>query len=126
MCRRASTVVETQRNAEGLELPSRITSSARGVRFALKCCTNAISVRTLIRGRSGATPDVITVVARSVDEIRIGRLRPSGNSTTTKAGPRPDRSLNTASLLPNKQCCGSVIVTCVMVRSRIVGFSGVR
>jgi hypothetical protein len=28
-------VVETQRNAEGLELPSRINSSARGVRFAL-------------------------------------------------------------------------------------------
>ena len=126
MCRRASTVVKTQRNAEGLELPSRITSSARGVRFALKCCTNGISVRMLIRGRSGATPDVITVVARSVDEIRIGRLRPSGNSTTTKAGPRPDRSLNTASLLPNKQCCGSVIVTCVIVRSRIVGFSDVR
>ena len=109
--RRVSTLVETQRDAEGLELPSRITSSARRARFALKCCTNGISVRMLIRGRSGATPDVITVVARSVDEIRIGRLRPSGNSTTTKAGPRPERSLITASLLPNKQCCGSVIVT---------------
>jgi hypothetical protein len=43
-------------------------------------------VRTLIRGRSGATPDVITVVARSVDEIRIGRLRPSGNSEALSRG----------------------------------------
>jgi hypothetical protein len=79
---RVSTVVETQRNAKGLELPSRITSSARRARFALKCCTNGISVRMLMRGRSGAAPDVITVAARSVEAIRIGRFRPSGNSTT--------------------------------------------
>src|ERR1700734_485776 len=50
MRRRVSAVVETQRDAEGLELPSRITSSARRARFALKCCTNGISVRMLIRG----------------------------------------------------------------------------
>src|SRR5713226_168049 len=80
MHRRASTVVETQRDAEGLELPSRITSSAGRARFALKCCTNGISVRTLIRARSGAAPDVITVAARLVEAIRIGRFRPSGNS----------------------------------------------
>ena len=83
MCRRISTVVETQRDAEGLELSSRITSSARRARFALKCCTNGISVRTLIRGRSGAAPDEITVAPRSVEAIGIGRFRPSGNSTTT-------------------------------------------
>jgi hypothetical protein len=83
MCRRILTVVETQRDAEGLELSSRITFSARRARFALKCCINGISVRTLIRGRSGAPPDVITVAARSVEAIRIGGFRPSGNSTTT-------------------------------------------
>jgi hypothetical protein len=81
MSRPVSTAVETQRDAEGLELPSRITSSARTARFALKCCINGISVRTLIRGRLGA-PDVVTVEARSVDEIRIDRFRPSGNATT--------------------------------------------
>src|ERR1700733_14104369 len=63
--RRVSTLVETQRDAEELELPSRITSSARRARFAPKCCTNGISVRTLIRARSGAAPDEITVAARS-------------------------------------------------------------
>jgi len=83
MRRRVSAVVETQRDAEGLELPSRITSSARRARFALKCCTNGISVRTLIRGRSDAAPDAITVAARSVEAIRIERFRPSGSSTTT-------------------------------------------
>jgi hypothetical protein len=83
MCRRVSTVVETQRDAEGLELPSRITSSARKARFALKCCANGISVRTLMRARSGAAPDAVTVAARLVDAIRIDRFRPSGNSTTT-------------------------------------------
>jgi hypothetical protein len=83
MRRRVLTLVETQRDAEGLELPSRITSSARRARFALKCCTNGIRMRTLIRGRLRAAPDVITVAARSVEAIRIGRFRPSGNSTTT-------------------------------------------
>jgi hypothetical protein len=83
MRRRVSAVVEKQRDAEGLELPSRITSSARKARFALKCCTNGISVRMLIRGRSDAAPDVITIAARSVEAMRIGRFRPSGNSTTT-------------------------------------------
>src|SRR5271170_6247693 len=39
MSRLASTVVETQRDVEGLELPSRITSLARRARFAFKCCT---------------------------------------------------------------------------------------
>ena len=82
MSRLASTVVETQRDVEGLELPSRITSLARRARFAFKCCTNGISVRTLIRGRLGVAPDVITVPAKSVDVIRIDRFRPSGNSTT--------------------------------------------
>jgi hypothetical protein len=81
MSRPVSTAVETQRDAEGLELPSRITSSARRARFALKCCINGISVRTLIRGRSGA-PDTVTVEARSVEAIRIDRFRPSGNATT--------------------------------------------
>jgi hypothetical protein len=83
MSRLASTAVETQRDVEGLELPSRITSSARRARFALKCCANGISERTLIRGRSGAAPDVITVAVRSVEPIRIDRFRPSDNSTTT-------------------------------------------
>jgi hypothetical protein len=65
-----------------------------------------------MRGRSGVvTPDGFTVAPRSVDEIRTDRFRLSGNSMTAYDAPRPDRSCNTANLLPNKQCCGSVIVT---------------
>src|SRR5438105_11251306 len=48
-----STLVETQRDVEGLVWPSRITSSARRLRFASKCCINGISVRRLILGRAG-------------------------------------------------------------------------
>jgi hypothetical protein len=79
-----SAVVETQRDLEGLEGPSRITSSAGRVRFAFKCCINGISVRMLMRGRSGAFGlGLVAASARSVDVIRIERLRPSGSSTTT-------------------------------------------
>jgi hypothetical protein len=64
MGRLVQTVVETQRDVEGLELPSRITSSVRRARFAFKCCT------------------AITVEPRSVEATRIDRFRPSGSSTT--------------------------------------------
>src|SRR6266480_2254393 len=77
-----SAVVETQRDVEGLEEPSRITSSARRVRFAFKCCINGMMVRTLMRGRSHPLGSrVSTASARSVEAIE--RRRPSGSSTTT-------------------------------------------
>jgi hypothetical protein len=79
-----SAVVATQRDLGGLEEPSRITSSARRVRFAFKCCINGMMVRTLIRGGSHASGlGVPPASARSVDAIRIERRRPSGSSTTT-------------------------------------------
>jgi hypothetical protein len=49
----------------------------------LKCCSNGISVRTLIRGASGASGRIGAASARSVDAIRTDRRRPSGSSTTT-------------------------------------------
>ena len=84
---------ETQRDAQALERPSRITSSTGRRRFALKYCINGISVRTLIRPTSDGGESGRTVAsARSVHATRIERLRPSASSTTTKAEPRPDRS----------------------------------
>jgi hypothetical protein len=104
--------VETQRDPEPLVESSRITSSARRARLAFKCCVNGISVRTLIQGKLGRFELKRAAASpRSVEAISIERLRPSGSSTTTYAGPRPDRSGTTASLLPNKECCGSVTVT---------------
>src|SRR6266550_3791980 len=79
-----SAVVETQRDLEGLEGTSRITSSARNVRLAFKCCINGMMVRALMRGGSDTFGlGVTTPSARSVDAIRIERLRPSASSTTT-------------------------------------------
>jgi hypothetical protein len=79
----SAAVLETQRDLEGLEGPSRITSSAKRARFAVKCCINGISVRTLMRGRFAAIGAGASASARSVDAIRIERLRPSGSSITT-------------------------------------------
>src|SRR6266700_2380454 len=91
-----SAVVETQRDLEGLEGTSRITSSARNVRLAFKCCINGMMVRALMRGGSDTFGlGVTTPSARSVAAIRIERLRPSASSTTTYAGPRPARSVRT-------------------------------
>jgi hypothetical protein len=104
-------VVDTHPDPEALVGSSRITSSARRARLAFKCCVNGISVRTLIQGKPGRLELRAAASPRSVEAIAIERLRPSGNSTTRYAGPRPDRSGNTASLVPNKKCCGSVTVT---------------
>src|SRR5215216_5159099 len=53
----------------------------------------ARAVRALIRGRAGTFGFGATAASpRSVEEIRIDRLRPSDNSTTTYAGARPERS----------------------------------
>jgi hypothetical protein len=66
--------------------------------FALKYCVNGISVRTLTRGSfDGAVSVPLDGLPRSVEAIRIERFRPSGNATTTKAGPRPERSGKTVS-----------------------------
>jgi len=76
--------VETQRDLEGLDAPSRITSSPRRFRFALKYCINGISVRALMRGTSVTFGTwLIDAAARSVEVIRIERRRPSGSATTT-------------------------------------------
>ena|SRR5208283_178927 len=89
----------TRRDAEGLEESSRITSSASRDSVALKWRANAVRVRTLIRGRSAGDRSASGASrARSVEAIRIERRRPSGSATTTKAGPRPDRSGKTVSL----------------------------
>jgi len=77
-------VMETQCDLEGLEGPSRITSSVRRLRILFKCCAKGINVRALMRDRSDAFAlGAIAASARSVDAIRIERLRPSGSSTIT-------------------------------------------
>jgi hypothetical protein len=79
-----SAVTETQRDLEGLEGPSRITSLVRRLRILFKCCAKGINVRALMRGRPAAFAlSAIAASARSVDAIRIERLRPSDSSTTT-------------------------------------------
>ena len=76
--------VETQRDLEGLGAPSRITSSPRRFRFALKYCINGISVRALMRGSSATSETgLVDAAARSVDVIRIERCRPSGSVMAT-------------------------------------------
>ena len=55
--------------------------------------------RTLTRDKLAAGAGAKQSAAkRSVAVIRIARLRPSDNLTTTKARPRPERSLVSASL----------------------------
>ena len=124
---RGAGMTETQRVLERLVGPSRITSSARRARLAFKCCVNGISVRKLIRGTAASFAfDAIGASPRSVEDTRIERFRPSESSTTTYAGPRPERSGSTASLLQNKECRGSVTVTWDTTRSRIVVLCNVR
>jgi Sulfotransferase family len=102
---------------------SRITSSMRRFRILSRCCAKGISVRTLMRGRlaAGIRPEPSGAL-RSVALIRIARLRPSGNLTTTKAAPRPERSPVSASRWPNSECCESVTVTSDTTRSRMTAF----
>jgi hypothetical protein len=99
-----SAVVDTQRDLEGVGGPSRITFSSRRLRFALKCCINGISVRALMRGSLGISrPGTVGASARLVDAIRTDLRRPSGNATTTYAGPRADRSGTTESRCPKRK-----------------------
>jgi hypothetical protein len=124
---RGAGMAETQPALEGLVGPSRITSSARRARLAFKCCVNGISVRKLIRCTADPFAlDAMGASPRSVEDTRIERLRPSESSTTTYAEPRPERSGSTASLLPNRECRGSVTVTWDTTRSRIVVLCNVR
>jgi hypothetical protein len=127
MRRPESTAIETLRDAEELEESSRITSSTRRDSVAFKCRANGISVRTLTRGGSSCLLSAGgDAWPRSVQEIRIERLRPSGNATTTKAGPRPERSGKTVNRWPKSECRESVTVVTHPSRSRIVSFCDVR
>lgn len=127
MRRPESTAIETLRDAEELEESSRITSSTRRDSVAFKCRANGISVRTLTRGGSSALLSAgVDAWPRSVEEIRIERLRPSGNATTTKAGPRPERSGKTVNRWPKSECRESVTMITHPSRSRIVSFCDVR
>jgi hypothetical protein len=47
-------VTETQRDLEGLEGPSRITSLVRRLRILFKCCAKGINVRALMGGGPAA------------------------------------------------------------------------
>jgi hypothetical protein len=99
-----SAAVDTQRDLEGVGGPSRITFSSRRLRFALKYCINGISVRALMRGSLGISrPGTVGASARLVDAIRTDLRRPSGNATTTYAGPRADRSGTTESRCPKRK-----------------------
>jgi hypothetical protein len=82
---RPGSVVETQRDdVEGLVGSSRITSSVRRFRILSRCRAKGIRMRTLMRGRlaAGVRPEQSDAL-RSVALIRIERLCPSGNLTTT-------------------------------------------
>ena len=78
-------------DADSTGRSSRITSLIGDATLLFKWRINVSSVRTLMRAMAREPSGSADVsLPRSVTERRIERRRPSGNRTTTKAGPRAD------------------------------------
>ena len=106
--RRVSTVVETQRDVEGLELPSRITSSARRAEIHTEMSADEIGASGHCRGK------IQSPHRRNYRRGEIGRSDPDRALSAVRqldhhVGGATSRSFPNyrEPFRRNKQCCGS-------------------